>query len=232
MNQSKLIEGRHPTRDELDAVAPNNPVQLTRCCLHMGVYNTKALELTGITGPEMFAPGEVVVDSNGRMTGLLKERACTYMWKKVIYTEEEYMQAFKCADELFLSYGITNIHDVGFYGEETIGLFQKAYEEDIIKTRMYHLLYNTYGKNETIQWIDKFISTGIRGVCKSGTCRDGYRRQSSDRRGDSDNVAGVHDRFRIWWTWYSGAYRSGCLSANGSKSGGASPHGLDIGFGA
>ena len=142
------------------------------------------------------------------------------------------MQAFKCADELFLSYGITNIHDVGFYGEETIGLFQKAYEEDIIKTRMYHLLYNTYGKNETIQWIDKFISTGIRGVCKSGTCRDGYRRQSSDRRGDSDNVAGVHDRFRIWWTWYSGAYRSGCLSANGSKSGGASPHSLDIGFGA
>lgn len=161
--QSKPIEGRHPTRDELDAVAPNNPVQLTRCCLHMGVYNTKALELTGITGPEMFAPGEVVVDSNGRMTGLLKERACTSMWKKVIYTEEEYMQAFKCADELFLSYGITSIHDVGFYGEETIGLFQKAYEEDIIKTRMYHLLYNTYGKNETIQWIDKFISTGIRG---------------------------------------------------------------------
>ena len=63
--QSKLKEGRHPTRDELDEAAPDNPVQLTRCCLHMGVYNTLALKAGGITGPEMFAPGEVVVDENG-----------------------------------------------------------------------------------------------------------------------------------------------------------------------
>ena len=74
--QSKLKEGRHPTRDELDAAAPNHPVQLTRCCLHMGVYNTLALE-AGEISPEKFAPGEVIVDENGRMTGLLKETACT-----------------------------------------------------------------------------------------------------------------------------------------------------------
>ena len=161
--QSKLIEKRHPTRDDLDEVAPYNPVQLTRCCLHMGVYNTKALEIAEITGPELFAPGEVVVDNNGRMTGLLKERACTYMWKKVVYTEEEYLKAFKAANDLFLSYGITSIHDAGFYGEDTIGLFQKAYEENVIKVRMYHLLYNAYGKKETIDWISNWISTGIRG---------------------------------------------------------------------
>ena len=42
-DHNKLAEGRHPTKEELDDAAPNNPVQLTRCCAHMGVYNTLAL---------------------------------------------------------------------------------------------------------------------------------------------------------------------------------------------
>lgn len=161
--QSKLAEGRHPTRDELDEAAPDNPVQLTRCCLHMGVYNTLALEAGGITGPEMFAPGEVVVDENGRMTGLLKETACTYMWDKVIYTEEEFMKSFKAANDILLSYGVTSMHDGSFYGEETIGLYQEACRSRLIKVRMYNLLYHAYGKKKTIEWVNRFISTGIHG---------------------------------------------------------------------
>lgn len=161
--QSKLKEGRHPTRDELDEAAPDNPVQLTRCCLHMGVYNTLALEAGGITGPEMFAPGEVVVDENGRMTGLLKETACTYMWDKVIYTEEEFMKSFKAANDILLSYGVTSMHDGSFYGEETIGLYQDACRNGLIKVRMYNLLYHAYGKKKTIEWVNRFISTGIHG---------------------------------------------------------------------
>lgn len=161
--QSKLKEGRHPTRDELDEAAPDNPVQLTRCCLHMGVYNTLALKAGGITGPEMFAPGEVVVDENGRMTGLLKETACTYMWDKVIYTKDEYLRSFKAANDILLSYGVTSMHDGSFYGEETIGLYQDACRNGIIKVRMYNLLYHAYGKKKTIEWVNDFISTGIHG---------------------------------------------------------------------
>lgn len=161
--QSKLKEGRHPTRDELDEAAPDNPVQLTRCCLHMGVYNTLALKAGGITGPEMFAPGEVVIDENGRMTGLLKETACTYMWDKVIYTEEEFMKSFKAANDILLSYGVTSMHDGSFYGEETIGLYQDACRNGLIKVRMYNLLYHAYGKKKTIEWVNRFISTGIHG---------------------------------------------------------------------
>lgn len=161
--QSKLKEGRHPTRDELDEAAPDNPVQLTRCCLHMGVYNTLALKAGGVTGPEMFAPGEVVVDENGRMTGLLKETACTYMWDKVIYTKDEYLRSFKAANDILLSYGVTSMHDGSFYGEETIGLYQDACRNGIIKVRMYNLLYHAYGKKKTIEWVNDFISTGIHG---------------------------------------------------------------------
>ena len=172
--QSKLAEGRHPTRDDLDEAAPDHPVQLTRCCLHMGVYNTLALKAGGITGPEMFSPGEVVIDENGRMTGLLKETACTYMWDKVIYTKEEYMMSFKAANDILLSYGITSMHDGSFYGEETIGLYQEACEKGLIKVRMYNLLYHAYGKTKTIEWINKFIATGIKGGLGNEAFRLGH----------------------------------------------------------
>ena len=144
-DQGKLKEGRHPTRAELDEAAPDNPVQLTRTCLHMGVYNTKALE-AGDIHPENFAKGEVVTDENGQMTGLLKERACTYMWDKVMYTKEEYMRAFKTANDMFLRCGITSVHDASFYGSDTIGLYQEACENGVIDVRMYVLLYHACGK--------------------------------------------------------------------------------------
>lgn len=159
--QSKLKEGRHPTRDELDAVAPNHPVQLTRCCLHMGVYNTLALE-AGEISPERFAPGEVVVDENGRMTGLLKETACTYMWDIVKYTRDEYMASFKACNDLLLKYGVTSVCDASFFGEQTIGLYQEAIREGIINVRMYPLVYHAYGKPKTIWWINQVLDTGLR----------------------------------------------------------------------
>lgn len=159
--QSKLKEGRHPTRDELDEAAPDNPVQLTRCCLHMGVYNTLALE-AGNIAPEKFAPGEVVVDENGRMTGLLKETACTYMWDIVKYTKEEYMASFRACNDLLLKYGVTSVCDASFFGEQTIGLYQEAIKEGIINVRMYPLVYHAYGKPKTIWWINQVLDTGFR----------------------------------------------------------------------
>lgn len=160
--QSKMVEGRHPTRDELDEAAPNHPVQLTRCCLHMGVYNSMALEI-GKVRPEDFAPGEVVVDENGRMTGLLKERACTNMWGIVEYSYDEYMASFKACSDLLIQYGVTSVHDCSLYGERTMGLFQEACRKRIIQPRMYMLTYHAFGKQQTIDWIKSFCRTGMQG---------------------------------------------------------------------
>ena len=56
----------YPTKEELDAVAPNNPVFLTRACGHMGWANSKAIELAGIT-PDTPNPqgGEYLKNENG-----------------------------------------------------------------------------------------------------------------------------------------------------------------------
>lgn len=55
-DHNKLAEKRHPTKEELDEAAPSNPVQLTRCCAHMGVYNTLALKIAGVTSADQYAP--------------------------------------------------------------------------------------------------------------------------------------------------------------------------------
>ena len=39
-----LAEQRHPTLEELDAAAPNNPLQCCTCNGHISTYNSKALE--------------------------------------------------------------------------------------------------------------------------------------------------------------------------------------------
>ena len=48
-NEFYLAEKRHPTRWEIDEVAPNNPVILSHRSLHGCVLNSKALALAGIT---------------------------------------------------------------------------------------------------------------------------------------------------------------------------------------
>ena len=68
--------GEVPTRQELDRVAPKNPVYITAPTNRVpnsAVLNSRALELAGITADTATeAPIEIVVDSNGAMTGELR----------------------------------------------------------------------------------------------------------------------------------------------------------------
>ena len=44
-DDSQLEEARHPNRQELDAVSTEMPIMITHQSGHIGVYNTKALEM-------------------------------------------------------------------------------------------------------------------------------------------------------------------------------------------
>lgn len=48
-DDSQLAEGRHPNRDDLDAVSKDLPVLIVHQSGHLGVANSKALELAGVT---------------------------------------------------------------------------------------------------------------------------------------------------------------------------------------
>lgn len=59
-HESQLIEGRLPTRHEIDAAAPNNPVLIRRGG-HVATVNSAALKIAGITKDTPDPKGGVIV---------------------------------------------------------------------------------------------------------------------------------------------------------------------------
>jgi predicted amidohydrolase YtcJ len=74
-----------PQRDWIDSVTPNNPVFVSRLDGHMGLANTLALELAGISAHTADVPGGVMVRYPGgrEPTGLLKDNAMDPLWDAI-----------------------------------------------------------------------------------------------------------------------------------------------------
>lgn len=101
-----------PTKWDLDRVSPDNPVFLFRHDVHIGVGNSKLLELAGID-KETISPegGEIQKDENGEPTGILKENATSLIFS--VYKLPEAKVIKENASEFFYSLakkGLTSIH--------------------------------------------------------------------------------------------------------------------------
>ena len=81
-DDAQLKERRHPTRHDLDAVSMDKPVVIIHQSGHIGVVNTKALEIVGITAQSTNPPGGVIRrEVDGKTpNGVLEEIA----WLKVL----------------------------------------------------------------------------------------------------------------------------------------------------
>jgi predicted amidohydrolase YtcJ len=118
-DHDRIVGNRHPTRWDLDKVSPDHPVWLGRCCGHMGVANSAALKLAGISRDTPNPPGGVIVRENGEPTGLLQERALEAMHEAMPAPKvEELVEAIELAGQRCLSYGIGSVMDacVGIIG--------------------------------------------------------------------------------------------------------------------
>ncbi|HVJ90464.1 MAG TPA: amidohydrolase [Labilithrix sp.] len=75
-DEALLVEGRAPTRQELDDAVPDRPVFALHYSCHRAVVNSRALEAVGIDHASVDpVGGEIVRGKNGSPTGLLIERA-------------------------------------------------------------------------------------------------------------------------------------------------------------
>ncbi|MCT4372989.1 amidohydrolase [Yangia mangrovi] len=75
-DNAQLAELRHPTRDELDEVSSEIPIIIVHQSGHLGVANSKALELAGVTAEtENPAGGVIRRDADGTPNGVLEEYA-------------------------------------------------------------------------------------------------------------------------------------------------------------
>lgn len=107
-----LKERQHPTREVLDRVSKERPIIITHASGHMGVYNTKALELFGVTAETPVPEGGFIGrDENGNPTGYMEETAFLGYAARVPAAETDTAALFRKAQQLYLSQGITTVQD-------------------------------------------------------------------------------------------------------------------------
>lgn len=105
--------GRQPTRADLDAVSPDNPVFLQDFSYHTGWVNTAALKLAGFDLEADYGDDPLVVaDTQGRPTGVLYERQQADL-KGIIppLSDEQRLFAVRSVQHQLAALGVTSITD-------------------------------------------------------------------------------------------------------------------------
>ena len=105
----------YPTRWELDAVAPNNPVALSDIDGHSMWVNTMAIELSGIEADsEVPMGGQIVLNEEGIPTGILLEGAMELVWQNESYVRDSDLARNEIEQviDYATSLGITSVHDM------------------------------------------------------------------------------------------------------------------------
>jgi predicted amidohydrolase YtcJ len=137
-DQEKFAKKRYPTRWDLDKAVVDKPVFLTRVCGHIGVANSKALELATITKNTSVAGGKVDLDeATGEPNGILRENSMELIWKVVPKpTLKELENACLSACRKAVETGLTGVHWIVDSADE-IRIIQKLYSDGKLPLRVY-----------------------------------------------------------------------------------------------
>jgi predicted amidohydrolase YtcJ len=131
-----------PTRWDLDKIAPNNPVFLSRADGHGAVANSAALNLAKIDkNTESPFGGEIMQDKQrGEPNGMLLDRAQALVSRNIPpATKGDFEQALLLADKRSTQLGWTQVQDAGV-GWDQIELVKKLYGEQKLKIRLYEAI--------------------------------------------------------------------------------------------
>src|SRR5215472_2054008 len=137
-DETKWNPPNMPTKELIDALTPDTPVFVSRYDGHMGLANSLALRLAGITAKTPDPPGGTVVrDAQGNPTGALKDAATGYIDKVVPpLTHNQRVKIVKRALAHAASVGVTSVqHMVASY--EDIGVYSELLQRGELTTRIY-----------------------------------------------------------------------------------------------
>ncbi|MDQ3512164.1 MAG: amidohydrolase [Chloroflexota bacterium] len=139
-DESLLADGRHPTRHDLDRVAPDHPVVLHRVWNKL-VANSAALRLAGITAATPDPPRDVPYagwmerDAAGEPTGLFHDRAKAMVTGAIpAPTTAEMVAAIGRACRAYHAVGLTTVVDPGLTPDE-VRAYDRAARESTLTIR-------------------------------------------------------------------------------------------------
>jgi len=152
-------ENRFPSRWDLDAVAPDNPVILERADGHAVVVNSKALEMAGVdkTTKAPFG-GDILHGKDGEPTGMLIDNAGNLVSGLIgELTPERKEAAYIKGAEVYADYGWTGIHSMSVDPSD-IALIERLSDAGQIGIRV----YNAVDLNGGDVLLDSIAATGPR----------------------------------------------------------------------
>jgi len=127
-----------PDRAWIDSVTPDNPVFVSRLDGHMGVANSLALRLAGVTRASRApAGGEIVRNpATGEPTGVLKDNASDPVWRVVPdRSAEESDSALAVALRHAAGLGVTSVHVMSGWGD--LATLRRARARNALTARIY-----------------------------------------------------------------------------------------------
>ena len=112
-NESQWPENRIPTRRDLDQAAPDHPVLIRRCDMHLAVANSKALHMAGIgLSTKDPAGGNISRNNAGHPDGILREHAIDLVNNILPEpSQAEIHSAMLAGMSELNALGITGLHD-------------------------------------------------------------------------------------------------------------------------
>ena len=168
INDEWKDDSSFPTKEELDAVAPNNPVYLVRGCGHMAWLNTKAFEVVGIPADiENPQGGEYLRKPDGSFWGVVTDNAQEPFNKAMPKeTPEVVRQATLDAQKAFFEAGLVGVHDAGS-GTHVVDVWDQMYDDGSLKLRINASL-RVPGRpafDELYEYTMNLVKLGVRHDC-------------------------------------------------------------------
>ena len=130
-----------PSRQDLDRIAPNNPVALVRADGHALVANSKALELAGVTTTTAApAGGALNKGANGELTGMLIDAAMGLLGRVIPPpTSAAEDSAYVIGARRSVELGWTQVQDAGVPWRD-VERVRRLYGQGLIKIRIYQAI--------------------------------------------------------------------------------------------
>jgi len=148
-DESKWTTPRYITKDDLDLIAPDNPIVLIRVCGHLVSTNSAALRQLDIDATH---PGVDKDNDTGEPTGVLRDIPIDT--RKLETDEEDLAQSIIAACHFANSVGVTSVHE-NLYRQQlqTVAAFIKVRQAQQLTVRVY--------ANLETQLLDKLAGLGL-----------------------------------------------------------------------
>ncbi|PYL04561.1 MAG: amidohydrolase, partial [Verrucomicrobia bacterium] len=130
-----------PTRQDLDKIAPDNPIYLTRADGHASVVNSAALKFAKIDNQTPDPFGGRILKTNGELNGMLLDHAQDIVENNIPPpTRSEREQAFLTGIEREIKLGWCEIQNAGSHYDD-VDLMRKHFDTGEIKIRLVNCIY-------------------------------------------------------------------------------------------